>query len=91
MPKRAMTSYRILVSVDAVRHYHEVIQNDNKGTNEYCEAKIAVEQAVPEYIHRKCWEIAKQIHFLEQITIANKGQWMEVMDDIKRNLEHMEN
>lgn len=55
--KRACTSYRIMVSVDQVKRYKEVIKQDCKGTEEYCEAKIALERAIPEWLRGKAWLI----------------------------------
>lgn len=46
--KRACTSYRIMISVKQVEHYKKVIAQHCVDTNEYCEAKIALERAIPE-------------------------------------------
>ena len=88
--KRACTSYRIMVSVDQVKRYKEVIKQDCKGTDEYCEAKIALERAIPEWLARKAWMIAKEIRFMEQILTATGHEWHEALDDIRRNLDRME-
>ena len=88
--KRACTSYRIMVSVDQVKRYKEVIKQDCKGTEEYCEAKIALERAIPDWLYRKAWSIAKEIHFMEQILTATGHEWHEALDEVRRNLEHME-
>lgn len=85
--KRACTSYRITVSVDQVKRYKEVIKQDCKDTNEYCEAKIALERAIPEWLRTKAWSIAKEIKFMEQILTATGYEWHEALDDVRRNLD----
>lgn len=85
--KRACTSYRITVSVDQVKRYKEVIKQDCKDTNEYCEAKIALERAIPEWLRTKAWSIAKEIKFMEQILTATGHKWHEALDDVRRNLD----
>ena len=85
--KRACASYRIEVSVDQVKHYKEVIKQDCKDTEEYCEAKIALERAIPEWLRGKAWSIAKEIKFMEQILTATGHEWHEALDDVRRNLD----
>lgn len=85
--KRACASYRIMVSVEQVEHYKKVIAQNCKDTNEYCEAKIALERAIPEWLHNKAWSIAKEIKFMEQILTATGNEWHEALDDIRRNLD----
>lgn len=85
--KRACTSYRIMVSVDQVKRYKEVIKQDCKGTEEYCEAKIALERAIPEWLRGKAWSIAKEIKFMEQILTATGHEWHEAFDEVRRNLD----
>lgn len=85
--KRACTSYRITVSVDQVKRYKEVIKQDCKDTNEYCEAKIALERAIPEWLRTKAWSIVKEIKFMEQILTATGHEWHEALDDVRRNLD----
>lgn len=85
--KRACTSYRIMVSVDQVKRYKEVIKQDCKGTAEYCEAKIALERAIPEWLRGKAWSIAKEIKFMEQILTATGHEWHEALDEVRRNLD----
>ena len=85
--KRACTSYRIMVSVDQVKHYKEVIKQDCKDTYEYCEAKIVLERAIPEWLRSKAWSIAKEIKFMEQILTATGHEWHEALDDVRRNLD----
>ena len=88
--KRTCTSYRIMISVDQVKRYKEVIKQDCKDTEEYCEAKIALERAIPDWLYRKAWSIAKEIHFMEQILTATGHEWHEARDEVRRNLERME-
>lgn len=85
--KRAYTSYRTMISVKQIEHYKEVIKQDCKDTFEYCEAKIALERAIPEWLRGKAWSIAKEIRFMEQILTATGYEWHEALDDIKRNLD----
>lgn len=85
--KRACTSYRIMVSVDQVKRYKEVIKQDCKGTEEYCEAKIALERAIPEWLRGKAWSIAKEIKFMEQILTATGHEWHEAFDEVRKNLD----
>lgn len=85
--KRACTSYRIMISVDQVKRYKEVIKQDCKDTEEYCEAKIALERAIPEWLRGKAWSIAKEIHFMEQILTATGHEWHEALDEVRRNLD----
>lgn len=85
--KRAYTSHRIMVSVKQVEHYKKVITQHCVDTYEYCEAKIALEQVIPEWLHGKAWSIAKEIHFMEQILTATGHEWHEAFDDVRRNLD----
>lgn len=85
--KRACASYRIMVSVEQVERYKKVIAQNCKDTDEYCEAKIALERAIPEWLMRKAWSIAKEIKFMEQILTATGNEWHEALDDIRRNLD----
>lgn len=85
--KRACASYRIMISVEQVEHYKKVIAQNCKDTNEYCEAKIALERIIPEWLSRKAWSIAKEIKFMEQILTATGNEWHEALDDVRRNLD----
>lgn len=85
--KRASTSYKIMVSMKQVEHYKRVITQHCVDTCEYCEAKIALEQAIPEWLYNKAWSIAKEIHFMEQILTATGREWHEALDSVKRNTE----
>ena len=85
--KRACTSYRITVSVEQVERYKKVIAQHCVDTNEYCEAKLALEQAIPEWLRIKAWSIAKEIKFMEQILTATGHEWHEALDDVRRNLD----
>ena len=85
--KRACASYRIEVSVDQVKHYKEVIEQDCKDTYEYCKAKIALERVIPEWLSNKAWSIAKEIKFMEQILTATGHEWHEALDKVRRNLD----
>ena len=85
--KRACASYRIMVSVKQVEHYKKVIAQNCNDTYEYCEAKIALERAIPEWLCSKAWSIAKEIRFMEQILTATGHEWHEALDDIRRNLD----
>lgn len=85
--KRACASYRIMISVEQVERYKKVIAQNCKDTDEYCEAKIALERAIPEWLMRKAWSIAKEIKFMEQILTATGHEWHEALDDIRRNLD----
>lgn len=84
--KRACTSYRITVSVKQIEHYKKVIAQNDVDTYEYCEAKIALERAIPEWLRGKAWSIAKEIRFMEQILTATGYEWHEALDDVSRNL-----
>lgn len=84
--KRACTSYRIMVSVEQIERYKKVIAQNCKDTDEYCEAKIALERAIPEWLCRKARSIAKEIKFMEQILTATGHEWHEALDDVRRNL-----
>ena len=72
--KRACTSYRIMVSVDQVKRYKKVIAQNDVDACEYCEAKIALERVIPEWLRIKAWSIAKG------------HEWHEALDDVRRNL-----
>ena len=85
--KRACTSYRIMVSVEQVERYKKVIAQHCVDTTEYCEAKIALERAIPEWLRNKAWSIAKEIRFMEQILTATGHEWHEALDDVRRNLD----
>ena len=85
--KRACASYRTMVSVKQVEHYKKVIAQHCVDTFEYCEAKIALERVIPEWLRNKAWSIAKEIRFMEQILTATGHEWHEALDDIKRNLD----
>lgn len=85
--KRTYTSHRIMISVKQVEHYKEVIAQNCVDTYEYCEAKIALEQAIPEWLRSKAWSIAKEIRFMEQILTAAGYEWQEALDDIKRDID----
>lgn len=85
--KRAYTSVRIMISVKQVEHYKEVIAQHCVDTDEYCEAKIALERVIPEWLLAKAWSIAKEIRFMEQILTATGYEWHEALDDVKRNLD----
>ena len=85
--KRACASYRIMVSVEQVEHYKKVIAQHCVDTYEYCEAKIALERTIPEWLRGKAWSIAKEIHFMEQILTATGHEWHEALDDVRRNLD----
>ena len=84
--KRACASYRIMVSVEQVEHYKKVIAQHCVDTEEYCEAKIALERAIPEWLRVKAWSIAKEIKFTEQILTATGHEWHEALDDVRKNL-----
>ena len=87
--KRACTSYRIMVSVEQVERYKEVIARHCVDTTEYCDAKIALELAIPEWLRNKAWSIAKEIKFMEQILTATGHEWHEAFDDVRRNLDRL--
>jgi hypothetical protein len=92
--KRACASHRIMVSVDKVEHYKKVIAQNCVDTYEYCEAKIALDSIIPEWLHNKAWLIAKEIKFMEQILTATGHEWHEaldeVLDEVRRNLDTLE-
>ena len=85
--KRACTSYRIAISVDQVKRYKKVIAQNDVDTGEYCEAKIALERAIPEWLRAKAWSIAKEIKFMEQILTAMGNEWHEALDEVRRSLD----
>lgn len=85
--KRAYKSYRTMISVKQVEHYKEVIAQHCVDTEEYCEAKIALERTIPEWLLAKAWSIAKEIRFMEQILTATGYEWHEALDDVERNLD----
>lgn len=85
--KRACASCRIMVSVEQVERYKKVIAQHCVDTEEYCEAKIALERVIPEWLRGKAWSIAKEIRFMEQILTATGHEWHEALDDVRRNLD----
>ena len=85
--KRAYTSYRTMISVDQVEHYKKVITQNCVDTYEYCEAKMALERAIPEWLRTKAWSIAKEIKFMEQILTAMGNEWHEALDEVRRSLD----
>ena len=85
--KRARTSLKIMVSVKQIEHYKEVIAQNCVDTEEYCEAKVALERAIPEWLLAKAWSIAKEIRFMEQILTATGYEWQEALNDVKRDLD----
>lgn len=85
--KRACTSYRIAISVDQVKRYKKIIAQNDVDTGEYCEAKIALERAIPEWLRTKAWSIAKEIKFMEQILTAMGNEWHEALDEVRRSLD----
>lgn len=85
--KRACASCRIMVSVEQVEHYKKVITQNCNDTYEYCEAKLALERVIPEWLRNKAWSIAKEIKFMEQILTATGHEWHEALDDVRRNLD----
>ena len=85
--KRACTSYRIMISVDQVKRYKKVITQNDVDAYEYCEAKIALERAIPEWLRSKAWSIAKEIKFMEQILTAMGNECHEALDEVRRSLD----
>ena len=85
--KRACASYKVTVSVEQVEHYKEVIAQHCVDTFAYCEAKIALERVIPEWLRGKAWSIAREIKFMEQILTATGHEWHEALDDVERNLD----
>ena len=85
--KRACTSYRITISVDQVKRYKKVIAQNDVDACEYCEAKIALERAIPEWLRTKAWSIAKEIKFMEQILTAMGNKCHEALDEVRRSLD----
>ena len=85
--KRVYTSYRTMISVKQVEHYKKVIAQNDVDTYEYCEAKIALERAIPEWLRSKAWSIAKEIKFMEQILTAMGNEWHEALDEVRRSLD----
>lgn len=85
--KRACTSYRIMISVAQIERYKKVIAQNDVDTGEYCEAKIALERAIPEWLRTKAWSIAKEIRFMEQILTATGNEWHEALDEVRRRLD----
>ena len=77
--KRAHTSVGFEVSVDAIKRYKK-----EEADNAF--AKVALEEAIPHYILRKCYQIAQEIKFLESIQTAIGAPWMEIMENIKREV-----
>ena len=87
--KRTCISYKIMLSVKQVEHYKKVIAQNCKDTDEYCDAKIAMDLAIPEWLHHKAYTIAKEIRFMEQILTATGHEQYEALDEVRRNLELM--
>lgn len=85
--KRACASHRTMISVKQVEHYKEVISQHCVDTLAYCEAKIALELAIPEWLRSKAWSIAKEIRFMEQILTAIGNEWQEALNDVERDLD----
>ena len=85
--KRACTSCRIMVSVDQVKRYKKTITQNDVDTYEYCEAKIALERAIPEWLRTKAWSIAKEIKFMEQILTAMGNEGHEALDEVRTSLD----
>lgn len=85
--KRACASYKIEVSVKQVERYKKVVAQHCVDTNEYCEAKIALERVIPAWLQGKAWSIAKEIKFMEQILTATGHEWHEALDEVRRNLD----
>ena len=85
--KRACTSYRIMISVDQVKRYKKVIAQNDVDAYEYCEAKIALERAIPEWLRTKAWSIAKEIKFMEQILTATGHEGHEALDEVRISLD----
>lgn len=85
--KRACTSYRIMISVDQVKRYKKVIAQNDVDAYEYCEAKIALERAIPEWLRSKAWSIAKEIKFMEQILTAMGNEGHEALDEVRISLD----
>ena len=85
--KRACTSCRITVSVKQVEHYKKVIAQNDVDAYDYCEAKIALERAIPEWLRTKAWSIAKEIKFMEQILTAMGNEGHEALDEVRTSLD----
>ena len=85
--KRAYTSCRTMISVKQVEHYKIVLEQNNVDTYEYCEAKIALERAIPEWLRTKAWAIAKEIKFMEQILTATGHERHEALDEVRISLD----
>ena len=85
--KRAYTSCRTMISVKQVEHYKKVIAQNDVDTYEYCEAKIALERAIPEWLRTKAWSIAKEIKFMEQILTAMGNEEHEALDEVRISLD----
>lgn len=77
----------MMVSVKQVEHYKEVIAQHCVDTVAYCEAKIALERAIPEWLRGKALSIAKEIRFMEQILTAIGHEWQEALDNVEINLD----
>lgn len=87
--KRVCASYRVTVSVKQVNYYKEVIRQEHKGTNEYCEARIALDHVIPEWLYNRARKLAEEIYFMEQILTATGHEYNEALDNVKRNLDNM--
>lgn len=86
--RRSMTSIRLEVSTESIKRYQDTLKTREPGSNEYCEAKLALEWAIPEWIARQEWKIANDIKFIERISTAINGNWTEVMDNIKKEVKN---
>lgn len=87
--KRTITSYKIMVSVADVKRYKEVVSRKDMDSMNYCEAVVALEHAIPEWLARKAKSIAKEIQFMQQIFDAI-GYKDSALTSVTRNLNHME-
>lgn len=87
--KRIVTSCKIMVSVDMVKRYKEVVSRRDVDSVEYCEAVVALEHAIPEWISRKAWQLAKEIQFMQQIIDAT-GHKDSALASVNRNLKLLE-
>lgn len=85
--KRAYTSCRTMISVKQVERYKKVIAQNDVDTYEYCEAKIALERTIPEWLRSKAWSIAKEIKFMEQILTATGHEGHEALDEVRISLD----
>lgn len=85
--KRACTSYRIMISVQQVNHYKDILRQGCSDSIEYCDAKLALERAIPEWVSRKTWSIARELRFVEQILDALGQDSFEALKDVRRQLD----